>query len=400
MARDRATVGADTAPARIECPDCGETYADRWRCTCGSPLRFADAPLPDGPAPEPTEFDPRDGLWSFDAFLPVGADPADRVTLGEGLTPLVDADGASDADAGAVAGDGTNFSAQHDWNAEFKLEYVFPTGSFKDRGATTTLTRARELGVDRVVEDSSGNAGAAIATYAARAGVDAEIYVPAGVKESKLAAIRRAGAEPVRIEGSRRDVTNACVAQVKDGDAWYASHAWNPAFFAGTATFAYEVAYQRDWMAPDAVVTPLGHGTLFLGAYQGFRALEAAGWIDEVPRLLGAQAAGVAPVVRDLDGPEAADPTGTVNDAADGIQITEPVQLDRILTAIEETDGDAVAITEAAAERELDRLHAAGFYTEPTCAVAPAALREFRESGILGDDEDVVVPLTGSGLKS
>ncbi|MGZ0747796.1 pyridoxal-phosphate dependent enzyme [Haloparvum sp. AD34] len=394
MARDRADAGADAdtdrAPARLECPDCGATYADRWRCTCGSPLRFADAPLPDGPAPEPTEFDPRGGLWSFDAFLPIGADPADRVTLGEGLTPLVDADAGGDGAAAAAP----------EWNAEFKLEYVFPTGSFKDRGATTTLTRARELGVERVVEDSSGNAGAAIATYAARAGVDAEIYVPADVKESKLAAIRRAGAEPVRIEGSRQAVTDACVAEVKAGDAWYASHAWNPAFFAGTATFAYEVAYQRDWTAPDAVVTPLGHGTLFLGAYQGFRALEAAGWIDEVPRLLGAQAAGVAPVVRELHGPDAADPAGTVNDAADGIQIAEPVQQDRILTAIDETGGDAVAVTEATAECELDRLHAAGFYTEPTCAVAPAALREFREQGVLDDDADVVVPLTGSGLKS
>ncbi|MFB6236351.1 MAG: threonine synthase [Halopenitus sp.] len=400
MARDRADAGADADaardPARLDCPDCGKTYDDRWRCTCGSPLRFADTPLPDGSAPEPTEFDPRDGLWSFDAFLPVGVDPADRVTLGEGLTPLVDADDSRTCDDP----DPDPGDPDPDWNAEFKLEYVFPTGSFKDRGATTTLTRARELGVDRVVEDSSGNAGAAIATYAARAGIDAEIYVPADVKESKLAAIRRAGAEPVRIEGSRQDVTDACVAEVTDGDAWYASHAWNPAFFAGTATFAYEVAYQRDWTAPDAVVTPLGHGTLFLGAYQGFRALEAAGWIDEVPRLLGAQAAGVAPIVRELHGSEAADPTGAVNDAADGIQIASPVQSDRILTAIAETDGDAVAITEAAAERELDRLHAAGFYTEPTCAVAPAALREFREQGVLGDDEDVVVPLTGSGLKT
>lgn len=396
-------------PTPLKCSDCGTTYRDRWRCTCGSPLAFAERPLPEAPAPEPETFDARGGLWSFADFLPVGGNPADRVTLGEGTTPLVDADasgrdadaGGRDADAGgsdADAGDvGTDAP---DWNAAFKLEYVFPTGSFKDRGATTTLTRARELGVERIVEDSSGNAGAAVATYAARAGIDAEIYVPADVKEAKLAAIRRAGAEPVRVPGSRADVTDACLERVRDGDAWYASHAWNPAFFAGTATFAYEVAHQRDWTVPDAVVTPLGHGTLFLGAYLGFRAMKAAGWTDRVPRLLGAQAAGVAPVVRELHGPAAADPAGAVNDAADGIQIAEPVQLDRILDAVAATDGDAVAVTEAAAERELDRLHAAGFYVEPTCAVAPAALRAFRERGVLGPEDDVVVPLTGSGLKT
>ena len=382
---------ADAAPGRLACSECGRTVAERWRCECGAPLNFADPPIPDHPAPDAAageSLDTGDGLWAFAAFLAVGDDPADRVTLGEGMTPLVDADG---------------------WDAEFKLEYVFPTGSFKDRGATTTLTRAQELGVDRVVEDSSGNAGAAIATYAARAGIDAAVYVPADVKESKLRAIRRAGAEPVRIEGSRSDVTDACVAAL-DGDdeggaadgtaaAWYASHAWNPAFFEGTATVAYEIARQRGWEAPDAVVTPLGHGTLFLGAYRGFRRLERAGWIDAVPRLFGAQAAGVAPIVRELHGPDAADPDGRVNDAADGIQIAEPVRRAEILDAIAETDGDALAVTEAAAERELDRLHRAGFYTEPTCAVAPAALRTLRERGALAPDDDVVVPLTGSGLK-
>jgi len=397
----------DRGPGRgLVCPECGATVSDRWRCECGAPLEFADPPVPESEEPDASDF--RDGLWAFESLLAVGDDPADRVTLGEGMTPLVDADRKKDG-SGSPDADG--------WNAAFKLEYVFPTGSFKDRGATTTLTRARELGVHRVVEDSSGNAGAAIATYAARAGIDAAVYVPADVKESKLRAIRRAGAEPVRVEGSRADVTEACVAAVTAGGesggaadsegenggdagaAWYASHAWNPAFFEGTATVAYEIAAQRGWEAPDAVVTPLGHGTLFLGAYRGFRRLKRAGWIDAVPRLFGAQAAGVAPIVRELHGPDAADPEGRVNAAADGIQIAEPVRKDEILDAVADTDGDALAVTQTAGERELDRLHAAGFYTEPTCAVAPAALRALRERGVLSRDDDVVVPLTGSGLK-
>ncbi|WP_129114413.1 pyridoxal-phosphate dependent enzyme [Halegenticoccus tardaugens] len=358
-------------PTALACPDCGRSYEDRWRCECGAPLEFADEPRPDGPAPDPASVDGRRGLWAFEDFVPI----APRVTLGEGMTPLVDAPA---------------------WDASFKLEYVFPTGSFKDRGATTTLSRAVELGAEKVIEDSSGNAGAAIAAYAARAGLDADVYVPASAKASKLRAIERAGATPVRVDGSREDVTDACVEAVRAGDGWYASHAWNPAFLAGTATVAHEIARERDWSVPDAVVAPLGHGTLFLGAYRGFRALLDAGWTDGMPRLLGAQAAGYAPIAAELHGSE--DAAGN-NDVADGVRIRAPVREAEIREAITATDGDAIAVGSDATKRELDRLHHRGFYVEPTCAVAPAALREYRERGVVDADDDVVVPLTGSGLK-
>ncbi|WP_440006711.1 pyridoxal-phosphate dependent enzyme [Halomicrococcus sp. SG-WS-1] len=439
-------------PSPLVCPDCGATYdpgpGEPWRCDCGHPLEFAERPLPDGPAPDFSELDTREGLWAFEEFLPVRR----VVSLGEGFTPLADAP---------------------DWDAQFKLDCVFPSGSFKDRGATVTLSRAAELGVERVLEDSSGNAGAAIAQYAARAGIDADIYVPADVKESKLAAIERSGATTVRVEGSRQDVTDACVRSVEgagrrpaedegagrrpaedegagrrpaedegagrrpaedegagrrpaedegagrrpaedegagrrpadsesgrnprqSGEGWYASHAWNPAFFAGTMTFALEVAAQRDWSVPDAVVTPLGHGTLFLGAYRGFRALVDAGWTDEMPRLLGVQANGVAPIAAELHG----DADGERNDVADGIQITRPARRDQILDAVEATDGDAIALDADVTDDALDALRRSGFYVEPTSAVAVAGLSAYRERGVLGDDEDVVVALTGSGLKS
>ncbi|KYH25271.1 threonine synthase [Halalkalicoccus paucihalophilus] len=358
----------------LVCPACSRTYPaspdEPWRCSCGSPLELAERPLPSGSRPTFSELDTRRGLWAFSAFVPIER----RVTLGEGFTPLVSAS---------------------EWDAQFKLEYVFPTGSFKDRGATTLLSRAAELGVETVIEDSSGNAGASVATYGARAGIDAEIYVPASVKTSKVAAIERAGGEVRKIEGSREAVTAACIEAVEGGDGWYASHAWNPAFFAGTQTVAFEIAAQRDWRTPDAVVLPLGHGTLFLGAYRGFQALSEAGWIDSVPRLLGAQAAGYAPIANALHGVE-----GSENPVADGIQIREPVRGQEIREAIAETGGDAIAIGETQTERELDRLHRAGFYTEPTCAVAPAALREYRDRGVLDENDDVVVPLTGSGLKA
>ena len=375
------------SPVTYRCDACGSEYPadDPWRCDCGHALDYADRPVPDDGPPEPRSLDRDRGLWAFDAFLPVER----RVSLGEGWTPVVDAPS---------------------WDAQFKLDYLFPTGSFKDRGAATTISQALALGVDRVVEDSSGNAGLAIATYAARAGIDAEIYVPADAKPGKLRAIERTGADVVRVEGSRADVTDACVEAVESGDAngegkeetgWYASHAWNPAFFAGTATWALELAAQREWTVPDAVVTPLGHGTLFLGAYRGFRALERAGWTDDVPRLLGAQATGYAPF-ETVDGGDATDQsTGdeTTNDAAAGIQIREPARADQIRAAIDATDGAVVAVDAAATAAERDRLARAGFHVEPTSATVTAALSRFREKNVLDDGDDVVVALTGSGLK-
>ncbi|WP_251329181.1 pyridoxal-phosphate dependent enzyme [Haloplanus pelagicus] len=354
-------------PAGLVCPACDRTYADRWRCPCGAPLEFASPPRPDGSAPPFETFDSRRGLWAFDGFLPVTA----GVTLGEGFTPLVDASA---------------------WDAAFKLEYVSPTGSFKDRGAATVISRAVELGVDRVIEDSSGNAGAAIAAYAANAGLDADVYVPASVTPAKRRAIEATGARAMAVEGDREAVADACRRAIEADEGWYASHAWNPAFFAGTATFGIELAAQRDWSAPDVVVVPLGHGTLLLGAYRGFRALVEAGWVDELPRLLAVQAAGYAPVADDRQ--DASEDGGT-NDLADGIQIREPVRRGAIEAALDATDGDAIAVSAAAVRAALDDLLEAGLGVEPTAAVAPAGLRAYRDRDAVDADADVVVPLTG-----
>ncbi|WP_338741107.1 pyridoxal-phosphate dependent enzyme [Haloplanus salilacus] len=349
----------------LVCPRCDRTYADRWRCSCGSPLEFASVPRPEGSAPPFDDFDSRRGLWAFDDFLPVPS----RVTLGEGFTPLVDAPA---------------------WEATFKLEYVSPTGSFKDRGAATVVSRAVELGVDRVIEDSSGNAGAAVAAYAARAGLDADIYVPASVTPAKRRAVEAVGATAVTVDGDREAVSAACRRAVEAGEGWYASHAWNPAFFAGTETFGLELAAQRDWAVPDAVVVPLGHGTLLLGAYRGFRALVDAGWTERMPRLLAVQAAGYAPVAADRGGG-----VDGRNDLADGIRIRDPVRRSAIETALDATDGDAIAVPAEAVERAVADLGRGGLRVEPTAAAAPAGLRAYRERGVVDDDADVVVPLTG-----
>jgi threonine synthase len=368
-------------PPALRCPACDRVFEagpeEPWRCVCEHPLEFECRPtLDDGP-PDLNRTDTRKGLWTFAGLVPIER----RASLGEGWTPLVDSEA---------------------FDCAFKLEYVFPTGSFKDRGAATTVSRAVEVGAERVIEDSSGNAGAAIAAYAARAGLDAEIYVPEGVKQSKLRAIERTGATVERVAGNREAVTTACIERVESGAGWYASHAWNPAFYAGTETMAFEIAADRGWQAPDTLVCPLGHGTQFLGAYRGFEKLLEAGWIDSVPRLYGAQAAGYDPIVQALDdnGQIAANDSGAANEVADGIRINAPARRGEVLRAIEMTGGGAIAVGAATTERTLARLHRQGFYTEPTCAVAPAALDRLRTSGEIGIDEDVVVSLTGSGLKT
>jgi len=356
------------------CVDCGRHHPERlstpYRCDCGGAFRFADPPRPQGP-PDPRVLDRDAGLWAF-GLLPV--EPA--VTLGEGWTPL-------------VAGD--------ERGVTYKLEGLSPTASFKDRGAAVTVSQARTLGADRLLEDSSGNAGAAVAAYAAAAGIDAEIFVPAEAKAGKLRAIERTGVELRRIEGGRQDVTDACVAAVESatGDAWYASHAWQPAFVEGTATVAYEIAAQRGWSVPDVVVTPVGHGTLFLGLSLGFQRLRAAGWTDRLPRLYGAQAAGIAPVVADHHGETAA---AGANDLADGIQIRNPARRREIDAALDATGGDVVAVDRETTAAEHRRLGRQGLHVEPTCAVAPAALDTLRDQGAVASDEEVVVPLTGHGL--
>ncbi|MES3516871.1 MAG: pyridoxal-phosphate dependent enzyme [Natronomonas sp.] len=354
----------------LRCSDCDRRYDDRFRCVCGAPLDFEEYSLP---SRRPGDgVDPAAGLWTFESLLPVER----RVSLGEGFTPLLEDD---------EVVDGIDVSV--------KLDYLFPSGSFKDRGATATVSRALALGVDRVVEDSSGNAGAAIATYAARAGIDAEIYVPASAPQSKTATIERTGADIVAVEGSREAVTEACLDRIEDAeDAWYASHAWRPSFLAGTSTMAHEIVHQRGYTAPDAVVIPLGHGTMFLGAYYGFRDLKRLGWIDRLPRLLGAQAAGYAPIAAACQGgPGDADR----NDLADGVQIREPIRRETILAAIDASDGDAIAISASKTEAFQDRLHRRGYHVEPTCAIAPAAAAEYYERGVLDSGDDVVIPLSG-----
>lgn len=349
------------------CVRCGQPAgaAESWRCACGGP--WALEPFGRIPTPEALRSRPP-GLWRYREALPTDGAP---VSLGEGGTPLV---------------------PSRDGRLHFKIESMNPTGSFKDRGATVLLTAARAAGIRELVEDSSGNAGAAIAAYAARAGVEATIYVPEAASPGKLAQVAAHGARVVRVHGSREAVAQA--AQAAPGR--YASHCWDPLFFHGTKTIAYELWESLGGRAPDVVVTPVGHGTMLLGLWLGFRELVHGGAISRLPRLIAVQSAACAP----LAGPALGRDAGGGDTVAEGIRVRQPVRPDEIRRAVDESGGRFLVVDDAEILAARARLAGEGVFVEPTAAVAPAAAWRLWDARAVAPSELVVVPLTGHGLKA
>ena len=262
------------------------------------------------------------------------------------------------------------------------------------------------MGCRRAADDSSGNAGASFAAYAAHAGIAAEVFAPAHASPAKLAQIEIYGATLNRIEGAREKTTDALEAATATGLV-YASHAWSPFTLEGTKTVAYELWEQLTGRvggapaaagsdgAPDYFVSPIGQGSLFLGAYRGFKDLAAAGLIGRLPRMIGVQAEGCRPIVEAIrQGLDRAAVIEKHPSVAEGIALANPIRDREILHAIRETGGDAVAVSDPEIHAARTALARLGLYVEPTSAVVAAALRRVRLQGT------VVAALTGSGLKS
>ncbi len=356
------------------CSNCSRPYASEgfpFRCpVCGglydfvSPLIYA-----------PEDGAPRRGLARFRCSLPLPPG-GPWVSLGEGGTPLV---------RGEVKGK----------PVYFKCEQLNPTGSFKDRGAAVLVSALAAARVGAVVEDSSGNAGAALAAYCARAGIRARIFTPAQASGPKVAQMEALGAEVVRVDGARSAVGEAVLQEVQ-GDVVYASHAFLPHVLAGMATVAFELVEQLG-EAPGAVVMPVGQGSLVLGLQRGFEALRAAGKVGRMPMLVGVQALACAPLwavhVGGADGLRSVSEGQTM---AEGIRILRPLRGDCVLAAVENTGGMLVAVEERAIVEGRDALARQGFYVEPTSAVVHPALLEKLDA--LRDP--VVAVLTGSGYKT
>ena len=360
---------------RYECTACDRTYdigAPRWRCDCGGPLDLSS------PAVTRDLIDTGGtGVWRYRRLLPP-VDPGRPISLGEPTTPLID------------AGNG----------ALLKLDYLLPSGSYKDRGATVMVSRLTALGIGDIVLDSSGNAGAAVSTYSARAGISCQVFVPAGNSASKLAQIAAVGGRLRPVHGSRADATLAAIA-ASDG-SFYGSHNWSADFLAGLSTMAFEIWEQLGGRAPTSVLAPCGNGGVILGLYRGFEALYRGGLIDRIPPLVAVQSAAFSGVAKAVDS-GSAEPSAFSHGTtiAEGIACELPVRGRQLVRAIVASGGTAVTVTDDDIRDAALRLASCGCYVEPTGAVGYAGLLRLSRgprADLLGTS--TVAVLTGSGLKA
>ncbi len=369
--------------ATYVCTRCGKRYDPStliFRCGCGGMLDL-DFTL----TAFSSEMIDRSevSLWRYRAALPF--DPKfnlwRNVTLGEGLTATVPLD--------AV-----------DPNLLVKMDYMMPSLSFKDRGAAVLIAKALEMGVKRVVQDSSGNAGNAIAAYAGRAGMACDIYVPEGTSPKKIKMITAHGATAHVIPGSREDTAAAALEAAQRGDAVYASHVYNPFFYQGTKTYAYELYEQFGKDIPETLVIPVGNGTLLLGCYYGFGELYRLGALDRLPRIIAVQAQGCAPIEKAFRAGEDT-VTQVVNSGteAEGIAIAMPMRGSQILQAIRKTKGEIILAPEEGIAPAKAMLARRGMYVEPTTAATVAGFLPYYKANRehLGR---CVIPLCGAGLKA
>jgi threonine synthase len=370
----RASLAEAVEALAYRCQDCGRTLSvdePVWRCVCGGLLELA------APAGFTRELIDRSepGLWRYGAALPQLAARA-PIRLGEVMTPLVD--------------------AQFQGNRlHFKLDYLLPTGSYKDRGAATLISQLRALGVREVVDDSSGNAGAAAAAYCAAAGIGCTIYTPAGNSPAKLAQIQAYGATLERVHGDRAAVAQATLERARR--TFYASHNRQPLYTAGIATLGYEIWEQLGYRAPSDVVVPAGYGSIVLGLARAFEALALSGEIQRRPAIHAVQSEAY-PALTDAFRSGAADVAAAGGESAtlaEGIACRQPIHGRTLLGALRSSGGSAVTVAEDEIKRALLDLARAGFYVEPTSAAAAAGLRRLA----LGPGP-VVLVLTGSGLKA
>ena len=343
--------------------------SDAWCCpVCRGPwdLDFDASPVPLASLPRRVP-----SLWRYEEALPLPAPPV--TSLGEGRTPLVRLTPSVSA----------------------KLDFLMPTLSFKDRGAVLLAELALRLGPERVIADSSGNAGTAVSAYCARAGLPCTVYVPEATSPKKTEQIRAHGARLERVPGGREATALAARAAAGTPGTFYASHVHNPYFLHGTKTYVYELWEDLGGRLPGAIAVPVGNGTLLLGAALAIAELYGHGLIADRPALIAVQAEAVSPLATAFHaGAEelvaAADPAPTV---AEGIAIPNPPRARQILRAVRESGGTFVTVTEDQLRAAQLDLAARGLFVESTGVACWAAVGGW-------SDRSVVVPLCGAGAKT
>ena len=365
---------------RFSCSLCNREYpldTRDFRCQCGGAFDLDWTP-------EPFPISSLQGremsVWRYRESIPILHDE-NIVSLHEGFTPLLP------------------FSYGEFKKILLKLDYLCPTGSYKDRGSSILISKLKELGVTSCIADSSGNAGASIAAYSARAGIQCKIYCPAYTSEGKLVQIRAYGAQLVRVPGTRADTAEAVQEEAKK--VYYASHNWNPFFSAGVKTMAFEICEQMGWNVPDAVLCPTGYSGIYIGLYDGFKELVRHGVIDKIPRLIGIQSEAVSPIYQAFSrkaGEVAEVPSRTT--LAEGIACVHPVRGKRILEIAQETRGCFEIVSEKEIMEGWKELARRGIYVEPTSAVVVRAIDRLQQKALLNSQESIVLILTGIGLKA
>lgn len=364
---------------QYQCNSCREKHPvtpTRWRCECGGVLDL----VKDTPKIDVTAWNLYpNSLWRYFETMPFRKDSKtwEAVTMGEGQSPLIVLDSLEP-------------------NTYVKVDYMMPTLSFKDRGAAVLMTKAKELGVTKVIADSSGNAGTSIAAYAARCNIACDIYLSDETSPKKIAQVKAHGATIKAIHGTREDIAAAAQKAVEEENVFYASHVYNPYFYEGTKTYAYEIFEQLKG-APDSLIIPVGNGTLLLGAYYGFKELLKNRLIEKMPKLIAIQAANCAPIFSAFEN-GAVMVAPVVNDGtlAEGIAIAAPARGKQILEAVRETNGTFIDVQELEIESARSMLADKGFYVEITSAVNYAGYLKYKKA----PEEKLIIPLCGAGIKS
>src|SRR6266513_4609301 len=378
---------SEPAAWSLECSGCGATRDAAGLpgvCDCGQPylVRYRSSPAPEGKA-----LLPRRGwtMWRYREWLPL-ADREAPISLGEGGTPLLTV---------------PRLAAKHGLRGLFvKEEGANPTGSFKARGLAVAVTRAALAGAKRLVVPTAGNAGVALAAYAARAGLPARVYAPATTPPTILGQIRSFDGDLVLVDGHIGDCGKAARAYAAETGAVDVSTLREPYRIEGKKTLGLELAEQFGWTLPDAIIYPTGGGTGLIGMWKAFQELRQGGWLrGPLPRMYTVQASGCAPVVQAFEsGAERCEPWPDPQTRAAGLRVPSPLGDRLMLRALRESGGGAVAVSDEALAAAAHELQVAeGIDASPEGGAALSGAVALKNRGVLRPEQRIVLFNTGAG---
>jgi threonine synthase len=359
------------------CVECGKPLLVRYDLDAASQTLTKESPS-----------SRESSLWRYREVLPV-RDTNNIVSFGEGWTPLLKAERLS-------------ATLPIKLDLYIKDEGQNPTQSFKARGMTAAISMAKELGIPKVAVPSAGNAAGAMAAYAARAGMEAYIFMPSDTPRANIIECQQTGANVTLVDGLITDC-GKIVAERKDEEGWFdVSTLKEPYRVEGKKTMGYELAEQLDWTLPDVILYPTGGGTGLIGMWKAFDEMQQMGWIGtKRPRMVSVQSATCAPIVRAFEkGERFADEFEKAATVASGLRVPKAIGDFLILDALRESKGTAIAVTDAELLKAVGEIGAAeGIFAAPEGAACLPALRHLIEDGFVASGERVVIVNTGSGVK-